>query len=160
MGIGGGRQSVVDHLEGCLAVVIIGVDDSEGGAIDGILGAEHRVSRTPGFDPALGNGEALRQCCKLLIGVADLHGSLLQALADGLHEVLLDGFLDNNDDGIKTGLMGIVNGIVQNGLPLAAHGVDLLQSAVTAAHAGCHDDEYRFLCHVSCLLLFVFACSL
>ena len=51
--------------------------------------------------------------------------------------------------------MGVKKGIVQNGLSLAAHGVNLLQSAVPAAHTGGHHYQNRFF-HVmfsSCLAL-------
>ena len=38
---------------------------------------------------------------------------------------------------------------------MAAHGIDLFQSAVTAAHTGCHDHKNRFFCHVAFLLCFL-----
>ena len=147
MGIGGGGQLVVDHLERGLAVVVVGIDYRKGCAVDGLPGAEHRMGGAPGLDPAFGDGKSLGQIRQFLVGVANLHGSLLQTLADGFQEVLLDGFLDDNHNGVEAGLMGIINGIIQNGLALTADRVDLLQSAVAAAHTGGQNHKNRFLCH-------------
>ena len=100
-----------------------------------------------GLGAALGNGVALRQLGQLLVSIADLHGSLGKPCAHGVHEIPLDGFLNNNHNGLKARLVCVIDGIVQNCFPLAAHGIDLLQTAITAAHTGGHDNENRFFRH-------------
>jgi hypothetical protein len=60
---------------------------------------------------------------------------------------MLDGFLDNDDDGVEAGLVGIVNRVIQDGLSAAANGINLLQTALTAAHASGHNYQNRFLSH-------------
>ena len=62
----------------------------------------------------------------LLERVADLHGAVLQAGADSFHEILADGFFDDDNGGLEAGLVGIEQGVVQNGFALAAYGIDLL----------------------------------
>ena len=143
----GAAQVVIDHPEGVLAVVIVGIDDREGRAVDLLLGAQDGVAGAEGLDAALGHGEAVGDLVHLLIGVADLHGAFLQPRTYGLHKVGPDGLLNNNDSGFKAGLMGIIQRVVQNGFSLAAYGVDLLQTAVTAAHTGGHNHQNRFLRH-------------
>ena len=48
----------------------------------------------------------------------------------------IGGILDDDDGGFEACFVGIVNGVIQNCFAVAAHGVDLLESAVAAAHAG------------------------
>ena len=72
-------------------------------------------------------------------------------LAEGGLEGVLDLVLDDKDHGLKAGAAGVVEGIVHNDLSVGAHRVDLLHAAVTAAHAGSHDDQYRFI-HLQFLL--------
>ena len=143
----GVAEGVIDHAEGGGAVIVVGVDDRKGRVANGLPGAQHRVAGAPGLGASLGDGVAGGDVVQLLIGVADLHGAFLQPLADGLHEVLADGFLDDDNSGIETGFVGVIKGIVQNRFALTSHRVDLLQSAVAAAHTGGHDDENRFAYH-------------
>ena len=100
-----------------------------------------------GFGPSLGDRVAFGDGGQLLIGVADFHGGFLQPGANGAQKVFLDGLFDDDDHGVKSRLMGVIDGVVQNGFSLASHGIDLLQSAVAASHAGGHYNENRFLCH-------------
>ena len=102
------------------------------------------MSGAPGLYAAFGNGVALGQVVKLLIGVLYID-DLLHAAADGLLECILDLMLDDKNHGIKAGTLGIINGIVDYKLAMIAHGIDLLETAVTAAHARCHDHKYRFI---------------
>ena len=81
---------------------------------------------------------------ELLIGIADLHGAALQPGANGIHEVLPDGLLDDDDGGAEPRLIGIVQRIVQDCFPLTSHGIDLLQAAVPAAHSCRHYNKDRF----------------
>ena len=144
-------QEVVHLPVGGLAVVVVGIDDGKGSIPNHILGAEHSVAGAPGLGAVGRDGITGRNLVQLLIGVADLYGCVLQPGANGIHKVLLDGLLDDDDHRLKTGLMGIVDGVVQNRLSAAAHRVDLLQAAVAAAHTRSHDNKNRFL-HNACLL--------
>ena len=103
------------------------------------------MAGAPGLGPPLGDGVALRELVQLLEGVADLHGGLLQPGTDGFHKVLLNGFFDDDHGFFEACLPGIEEGVVQDGLPLGPHRVDLLQPAVAAAHTGGHDHKNRFL---------------
>ena len=143
----GVAEGVVNHPIGGGAVIVVGIDDREGGVADGLPGAQHRVAGAPGLGASLRDGVAGGDIVQLLIGVTDLHGAFFQPLADGFHEVLADGFLDDDNSGIETGFVGVIKGIVQNRFALTSHRVDLFQSAVAAAHTGGHDDENRFAYH-------------
>ena len=140
-------EGVIDHLKGGFSVVIVSIDDYEGRVADLLCSAEDSVAGAPGLGATQGDLVATGELVELLVGIADLHRAMLQALAHGGHKVLPDGFLDNNDCGLEACLVGIKQGIVQNGFALAAYGIDLLQTAVTAAHAGGQYNEYRFFVH-------------
>lgn len=73
-----------------------------------------------------------------------------QAVADGGLEVGLDLVLDDEHHGLEARAAGVEDGIVDDELAVAAHRVDLLEAAVAAAHAGGHNNEYRF---VHCVIL-------
>ena len=147
-------EGVVNHPVGGGAVIVVGVDDRKGRVADGLTGAQNRVAGAPWLGASLRDGVAGGDIVQLLIGVTDLHGAFFQSLADGLHEVLADGFLDDDNGGIETGFVGVIKGIVQNRFALTSHRVDLLQSAVAAAHTGGHNDENRFACHSNSPFLF------
>ena len=148
-------QGIVNGLVSSLAVVIVGVDHSEGSAVDLLGSAEHGVAGAPGLGtPDFGNGHALRQHLGLLlISVTDLHGTFFQAPAYHFHKILTDGFFNNDNGRFKTGFVGIVQGVVQDGFALAAHRIDLLQSTVAAAHTGGHNNKNRFFRHGNVLLV-------
>jgi len=48
--------------------------------------------------------------------------------------------LDDEHDGLEPGAAGIVQAVIQDGLARRPDRVDLLQSAVAAAHSGSHDN--------------------
>ena len=56
--------------------------------------------------------------------------------------------LDYEYHRFKSCAAGIIHGVVNDQLAVAAHGVDLLQTAVATAHTGSHDDQIRFFLHV------------
>ena len=147
-------EGVVNHTVGGGAVIVVGVDDRKGRVADGLTGAQNRVAGAPWLGASLRDGVAGGDIVQLLIGVTDLHGAFFQPLAHGLHEVLADGFLDDDNGGIETGFVGVIKGIVQNRFALTSHRVDLLQSAVAATHTGGHNDENRFACHSNSPFLF------
>ena len=47
---------------------------------------------------------------------------------------------DHEDDGGEAGLEGIVDGVFDEGFAVGSEGIHLFETAVTAAHAGGHDD--------------------
>ena len=141
--VGGVGQKLVNGLVGGAAIVVVGVDHGEGGIPHGLSGADHRMAGAEGLHPAFGDGVAFRQLFQLLIGVADFHGALGQPLAHGGHEVLPDGLLDEDHCRAEACLVGVIKGVVQNGLPMGAHRVDLLQAAIPAAHSRSQNHKYR-----------------
>ena len=150
--IPGIAQIVVDCPEGGLSVVVVGVDHGKGRAVNSFLGAEDCMTGAPGLCAAFGDRKAFRNFFQLLIGVPDLHGAALQPCAHCFHKILADCFFNYNDCGVEAGFMGIKQGVVQNGFPVAAHRIDLLQTAVTAAHACGHDYQNGFFPHSKYLL--------
>ena len=146
-----GGQVIVHHPERLGAVVVIGVDHRKG-AVDEVLGGQHGVAGAPGLDPAFRHGVACGQLFQLLESVFHVHG-LGHPVADGGLEGILDLVLDHKDHRLKAGPACIVKGIIHDDLAVGAHGVDLLHTAVTAAHACRHHDQYRFV-HNKFLLCF------
>ena len=138
--IGVGAEVVVDKAEALRAVVVICVDDRERRIADGLLCHKDGVGRAPGLDAPLRHGEPLRQLVELLVGIADLKPGAQGAGADSLLEGLLDLMLDDEHDGLEPGAAGIVQAVIQDGLARRPDRVDLLQSAVAAAHSGSHDN--------------------
>ena len=63
---------------------------------------------------------------------------------------------DDEHDGLKSRPARIVSGIVNNDLAVVAHRIDLLQAAVPAAHARCHNHKDGFLIHNS--VPFLYSC--
>ena len=86
----------------------------------------------------------------LLESVFHVHG-LGHTVADGGLEGILDLMLDDKDHCLEACAAGVVERIIHDDLSVGAHRVDLLHAAVTAAHAGSHDDQYRFI-HLQFLL--------
>ncbi len=149
--VGVDAEVVVDLLEGLGAVVIVGVDDGEG-AVHHAPGRQGRLGGAPGLGPIRRGGVALRQVVPQLVDVLHVH-ALLQAAAHPLLEVRLDLRLDDEHHRLKPRPAGIVDRVVQDHLIVVPHRVQLLESAVAAAHAGSHDDQYWFLVHFFALLI-------
>ena len=146
-----GGQVIVHHPERLGAVVVIGVDHRKR-AVDEVLGGQHGVAGAPGLDPAFRHGVACGQLFQLLESVFHVHG-LGHPVADGGLEGILDLVLDDKDHRLKAGPACIVKGIIHDDLAVGAHRVDLLHTAVTAAHTCRHHDQYRFV-HNKFLLCF------
>ena len=144
-----GGQVVVDHPEGLGAVVVVRVDDGKG-PVDQLPGAEHRLPGAKGLGPAFRHGVGGGQVLQRLEGVLHLH-QVGQPVPDHLPEVGLVLLADDEDHLFKTGAPGVVDRVVDDDLPARAHGVELLHSAVAAAHPGSQHDQYGFV-HKSVLL--------
>ena len=147
--IGVGGQVIVHHLKRLRAVVVVRIDDRKGAVNQGLC-SQHGMAGAPGLYTSLRHGKACGQLFQLLEGILHLH-RFRHAVADGCLEGVLDLVLDDKDHGLKAGAAGVVKGIVHNDLSVGAHRVDLFHAAVTAAHAGSHDDQYRFI-HLQFLL--------
>ena len=147
--IGVGGQVIIHHLKGLRAVVVVCIDDRKGAVNEGLC-RQHGMAGAPRLYTAFRHGKTCGQLFQLLEGVLHVH-CFRHAVADGCFEGVLDLVLDDKDHGLKAGAAGIVEGVVHNDLSVGAHRVDLLHTAVAAAHAGCHDDQYRFV-HLHFLL--------
>ena len=123
-----GGKVIVHHFECLRAVVIVRIDDGKG-AVDKRLCGQNRVAGAPGLDTALRDGEALRQLVQLLERVFHVH-HLGDTVADGRLKGILDLVLDDKNDRLKACAAGIVERVIHNDLPIAAHRVDLLHAAV------------------------------
>ncbi len=152
----GGFQKFVNDLEGGFSVVIVGIDHRKGRIADGIPGAEHRMTGAPGLGAVDRNGISGREHIQFLVSIADLHRTFFQPLADGFHEILFNGFFDDDHGGIKTGFVGIVERKIQNGFAAGSHRIDLLQTAVAASHTGCHNHQNRLNGHKKQLLSYLY----
>ena len=141
--IGVGGQVIVHHLKRLRAVVVVCIDDRKGAVNEGLC-SQHGMAGAPRLHTALRDGKASGQLFQLLEGVFHVH-YFSHAVADGSLEGVLDLVLDDKDHGLKAGAAGVVERIVHNDLSVGAHRVDLLHTAVAAAHASCHDDQYRFI---------------
>ena len=118
------------------------------------------MAGSKGLHTAFGDAVARRELIEFLVGIADFHGRRSQALAHSGHEVLSDGLFNQDDSGAESGLIGIVNGVVQDGLAIAAQGINLFQPAIAAAHAGRQNNKYRFIHHRMLLLFVIFLCCI
>ena len=147
--IGMGGQVIVHHLKRLRAVVVVRIDDRKGAVNEGLC-SQHGMAGAPRLYAPLRHGKTCGQLFQLLESVLHIH-RFRHAVTDGSFEGVLDLVLDDKDHGLKAGAAGIVEGVVHNDLSVGAHRVDLLHTAVAAAHAGCHDDQYRFV-HLHFLL--------
>ena len=121
------------------AVEIVGVDGGEG-LVDDAGGEKDGLGGSPGLGAAGGDGEAWGNVLERLEDVID-GDALFETRADGFAECLLDVFADDEDELAEAGAEGVVDGVVDDGFAGGADGVDLLETAVTAAHAGGENEE-------------------
>lgn len=129
------------HLEGVLSVVVVAVDDDEG-FFDHILRHQHGMGGTPGLYSLGIEGEAGGNLVQFLGYENELQGCAVHALDvriflghKGFH-VFEEVFTDDVDHLSESGLHGIVDGIIDNGLSGRPQAVHLFESAITAAHSG------------------------
>ncbi|MPM84040.1 hypothetical protein SDC9_131111 [bioreactor metagenome] len=100
---------------------------------------------SPGLYAVFRHGKARGQHgVRLLKNIAHLH-VLFCAAADDIVEILFDSSVDDEDNLLKACLHRVVERIVHDDLAVASDGVYLLEPAITAAHAGGHDNKSRFL---------------
>ena len=132
------RQELVNGGEGGGAVEVVGVDDGKG-ALHHVLAAGDGVAGTPGLGAALRHGVALGKLVKGLVDEGDVEIPL-HPVADGLAEGLLQLRLDDEHNIPEACPPGVKQGKVDDDVALIVHGLDLLEPAEPASHAGGHDD--------------------
>ena len=117
-GAAGLGEKVVELAEALHPIVIVGIDDGEGG-VDHVPVSDDGLACAPGLDPPLGHRIALGQIVQVLIGIAHLHVGLNPAADPGL-EVGLNFALDDEHHGLKPGPPGIKHRVVQNDLAVGS----------------------------------------
>ncbi len=129
-------------LEPAPAVEIVGVDDRER-LQDLGRGRQDRMGRAPGFSAFWGALESGRQVGQLLKNVID--GDLSQQPAEeDVPKIGLNFPADDEDDLAETGPQGIIDGIIDDGLPAGADAVHLFKAAVSTSNPGGQNDEGGF----------------
>ena len=108
----------------------------------------------PGFGAAFGNLHALGNLCDLLERIFH-RNDFFQAFSHGLTEYIQVFFLNDKYHLVKSGLDGIVDGVVQDKFPVSSHRINLFQPAISASHTSRHNHQ----CHHIYLLLFL-SCAL
>ena len=135
-------QELADGHEGVAVVEVVAVDDTEG-LLDDVLTHQHGVVRTPGLYAAFRNLEA---CGQVVEGLeAELTGHVAFVLLQNLvAELVFEVATDDPHDFAKASLNGIVDGVVHDGFTIGAERIKLLQTTITAAHAGSKKKEGWF----------------
>ena len=105
---------------------------------------EHRVSRAPRLYAPFRNRKACRKILKPLKRVFNRH-VLRNAVAHDRAEIRVQLFLDDKNHLREAGAHCVKHREIHDDLAVFPDGIDLLQAAVTAAHAGRHNDQNRFL---------------
>ena len=142
-------QVLADYHESITVVEIITVDDQEG-LLDHILAHEHCMVGSPWLDTSFRNAESLGQRIQSL--EAQLTGNLILIFRQDLGtELLFEVLADDPYHLTESGLDGVVDTIVHDGLAVWSQTIELLQSAITASHASSEQKKSRF--HL--LLLFI-----
>jgi hypothetical protein len=96
-----------------------------------------------GFLAAFRHGETGGQILEGLEGVIQRDAPLEMRL-HGFAEGLLDVAANDKDHLAETGAQGIEHRVINDDFPVGSDGINLFESAVTASHAGGHDDEGWF----------------
>ena len=101
------------------------------------------MTGTPRLFPSLRTGKACGNCLLPLIGILYLHipGD---PVADAGVKFLLQLWLYQEGDLFKARFPGVVQGKINDNVPLLVHGVDLLQTAVAASQSCRHNYKFRF----------------
>ena len=143
VGVGIDFGKVIPYdLVGFRAVEVVGVHHGKG-LFDDVAGGQDRVAGAPGFLAAFGNLKSRRDVVEILEGV--FHRQNMRVfVADFDAEFFLEVMSDHEDDLAEIGSDGVENGIVHDDFAGGAHRIDLLETAVTAAHAGRQNKKSRF----------------
>ena len=132
-------EEVAEVTERFRAVKVVGIDRGKR-RIDGLARAPDRVGRAPWLGASGRRREAGRKIVELLESVADGDLSFV-ARADLRAKVFLDIAADEENHAVKSGPHGVMHRIIEEGFSAGPDGIQLLESAVAAAHAGGEDKE-------------------
>ena len=137
------REIAVNGTERLRAIIVIRIDHCKG-PFHQVTGCQHRMGRAPGLFPTGRDTIAFRQVIQSLISVLHLD-PFSNPAAHQLLEVRLNFSFDHKNHRLKAGPPGIIYGIVNDALAMAAYGIHLFQSAVAAAHTSSQHNQDRFL---------------
>ena len=132
------REELIDLFEAFLAIVIIGVDDRERSIYD-IAGSEDGLTCAPWLGASFRENVSFRKICSLLERIIHLvffPGTLFDVLSEDVLKVMLD----YKADSAESGLIRIIKAEIHYYVALIGYLIELLIAAISAAHAGSHDD--------------------
>ena len=131
--------------EGVAAIEVVRVDCGERLAHYVARGAD-RVGGAPRFRAPGGDGVGGGEVVYVLEGVVDGHEALVLR-AHLAAEDLLDVLADDEHDLAEAGAVRVKDGVVENGLSRRAHGIYLLEAAITGSHSCGQNYECWFHLH-------------
>ena len=118
------------------AVKIIRIDGGER-FTHRVGGHENRMGGAPRLGAAGRHGKPRRQFVQFLKDVFH-RDAFLETRADDFPELRFDVVPDDEDELAEAGAHRVINRIINDRLAVGADRINLLQPAVTAAHAGGH----------------------
>ena len=104
--------------------------------MDHVFGHHHGMVRSPGFLAAFRHGITFRQAVQFLIDEFHVNLAAKALLRIDLLESLGKRVTDDKDHLAETGLDGIVDRVVDDGLTARAETVHLFEGAVAGTHPG------------------------
>ncbi len=93
------------------------------------------MSRAPGFGASRRHGKTNGQFVQFLKNIFH-RDALLETRADDFAELRLDILANDKHKPAETGAQGVIDGIINDGLAIRPHGINLLKAAIAAAHSG------------------------
>ena len=143
-----GCQTIIDRLERRFSIVIIRVDHRKR-SVDHLAAAENRMTGSPRFDASLRNLKSIRKTVIFLIHILHLH-VLFHAVSDMFLKLFLNRFLDNKYDLFESSLDCVEDRKIDDQISFPIDRINLLQTAVPAAHTSRHDHQNWLLTHENC----------
>src|ERR1700722_1569230 len=119
---------------GIRAIEVISVDRSEG-LVDCVRGQQDGLRGAPRLGAAGGDCEARRNVFERLKNIVN-GNAFLKARPDNFSELLLDILANNENELAESRTESVEDGVVDDGFACGSDGVNLLQTAVAAAHSG------------------------
>ena len=110
-----------------------------------VLAHQNRMIGAPWLLAAFGNLEASRKVVKILEDEFNRNAAFIFR-NDLLTEVLFEDTTNDENHFTEASLDGIVNRVIHDGFAIGSKTIQLLQSTITAAHAGSKNKECWFHC--------------
>ncbi len=104
--------------------------------MDHVFGHHHGMVRSPGFLAALRHGKTVRQAIQFLIHEFHVDLAAETLFRIDLLESVSERVTDDKDHLAETGLDGVVDRVVDDGLATRAQTVHLFERAVAGSHPG------------------------